>query len=75
MWRMRGAWTWSTLELGAPDTSGMRSGGGSLGTVKSGRARGRHWKREKGERAGAPMNGPTPEGWAQLLRERRRERG
>jgi hypothetical protein len=38
-----------TLELGAPDTSGVRSGGGSPGTTAPGHARGRLGKREKGE--------------------------
>jgi hypothetical protein len=44
---------------GGPDTSGVRSGGGSPRTAALGHTRGRQGKREKGEKAGAPMSGPA----------------
>jgi hypothetical protein len=43
-WRVEekeGVWPWRALELGAPDMSGVRSGGGSPGMAALGRARGR----------------------------------
>jgi hypothetical protein len=45
----RGAWSRCVLELGAPNTSGVRWGGDSTGTAAPGRAQGRQGKREKGE--------------------------
>jgi hypothetical protein len=44
-----GGWPRRALELGAPNTSGVRSCGGSPGTAAPGRARGTQGKREKGE--------------------------
>jgi hypothetical protein len=52
-----GGWPRCVLELGAPDTSGVRSGGGSPRTAALGHTRGRQGKREKEEKAGAPMSG------------------
>jgi hypothetical protein len=60
------------LELGAPYMSGVRSAGGSPGTAAPGRARDRHGKREKGERAGALTSGAA---WRVGLSCREREDG
>jgi hypothetical protein len=63
------AWTTQRGAGGGPDM-----GGSSPGTMAPGHTRGRQGKREKGERAGAPMSGPVLKGGAQLQREKKGER-